>query len=460
MGRTVVTGFLSLIMIVPALFAAQSATTPSGIPAIAKAAKGCVVSIVMSDKEGKPISQGSGFFVTKDGLILTNYHVIDEGSSAVAKLPDGTSYAVDGVVTFDKARDLAVIKAHGQNFPTLQLGDSDQVQVGEEVVAIGNPLSLDATVSNGIVSGIRAAKEEGGKLLQITAPISIGSSGGPLFNMSGTVIGITTMYLKGGENLNFAIPINAAKPLLAVGSSRLEAFPDEIESGTRDVDAFPSASSATNSPNLKATIAFMGRMVEPERRDVLQGPLQGAERHSTDGPSISIISHRLMLMAFTSGVTYSRGYPELTYSVVFDSDNEHEQKDYPRYISFALGDIDPTSIVSKQGGFDPYALSGFWDKHPKCERNPECAHDYLNFLDSAPKMTEVQFHTTDHKPLIERGGCSKIAVCRPTEKTGNVLILFKNKDRADRFVTALAYAVKLAGGQPDLFSLYDKPTSH
>src|SRR5207253_1777785 len=103
------------------------------------------------------------------------------------------------------------------------------IQVGEEVVAIGNPLSLESTVSNGIVSGIRAVKEDSDKYLQITAPISPGSSGGPLFNTAGEVIGITTLHLKGGENLNFAIPINDAKRLLRTNSSRLQNLPDELD---------------------------------------------------------------------------------------------------------------------------------------------------------------------------------------------------------------------------------------
>jgi Trypsin-like peptidase domain len=460
MGGRFAVKLLSLIFIVPIVVAAQSATPRRGIPAIAKAANGSIVSIVMSDKEGKPISQGSGFFVSKDGLIVTNYHVIAEGSSAVARLPNGAFYVVDGVLTFDKARDVAVIKAHGQNFRTLTLGNSDRVQVGEEVVAIGNPLSLDSTVSNGIVSGMRAVKEEGGKLLQITAPISTGSSGGPLFNMEGGVIGITTMYLKGGENLNFAIPINDAKPLLEADSSKLQAFPDETRPDKQDGVAPPSASATASMPDLNTTVEFMSRMVEPEHRDILQGVLQGAGLHSTNGPSITVVSHRFMLMAFTTGVTYRNGYPEFTYSVVYEGDGKRVQKDYPRYMSFALGDIDPSSIASKEGGYDPYALSEFWDKHPKCEATPQCAHEYLSFLSSAPKITEVQFRTTDLKPLIERGGCSQAAGCGPGETTGDVLILFKSKERADRFVTALTYAVKVVGEQPDLSRSTRQSTSH
>lgn len=206
----------------------RSASPRKDIPAIARTANGAIVSIIMSNKDGHAVAQGSGFFISKDGRIVTNYHVIENGSSAIVKLPDGAFYVVDGVLAFDKARDVAVIKAHGENFRTLALGNSDRLQVGEEVVAIGNPLSLESTVSNGIVSGIRTAEEESGKFLQVTTPISPGSSGGPLFNMAGEVVGITTLYIKGGENLNFAIPINDVKPITqSLSLKTVSSFPDE-----------------------------------------------------------------------------------------------------------------------------------------------------------------------------------------------------------------------------------------
>jgi S1-C subfamily serine protease len=230
--------------------AAQSALPRKDIPAIAKAANGAIVSIIMSEK-GSPIAQGSGFLISKDGIIVTNYHVIESGDSAVVKLPDGAVFLVDGVLAADKIRDLAVIKTYGKTFRTLTLGDSDRIQVGEEVVAIGNPLSLESTVSNGIVSGIRTAEKEGRKYLQITAPISPGSSGGPLFNMAGEVVGITTLYLNGGENLNFAIPINDAKRLLVETSSKVQDLPNEaapIKPQTHDADA-PTQQAKPQEPN-------------------------------------------------------------------------------------------------------------------------------------------------------------------------------------------------------------------
>ena len=170
----------SLIFLIATTVAPQSQPPRKDIPAIAKAANGGVVSIVMMDSNGSILTQGSGFLVSKDGRVITNYHVIENGASAIVKLPNGAFFLVDGVLAIDKARDVAVIKAHGEDFRTLTLGNSDLLQVGEEVVAIGNPLSLESTVSNGILSGIRKGDEEGGTFLQITTPISPGSSGGPL----------------------------------------------------------------------------------------------------------------------------------------------------------------------------------------------------------------------------------------------------------------------------------------
>ena len=226
------------LLSVAGIGAGQTSPAEKGIPSIAKAANGSIVSIVMSDSNGKPIAQGTGFVVTSNGFIVTNYHVIAEGTSSVAKLPDGAIYVLEGVVASDKARDIAIVKATGKSFQKLILGNSDRVEVGQEVIAIGNPLSLESTVSNGIVSGIRTAEDLGGKFLQMTAPISPGSSGGPLFNMTGEVIGITTLFVKGGENLNFAIPINDAKGLLAHSCAGITSTPGSVCDKTT-VQAWP-----------------------------------------------------------------------------------------------------------------------------------------------------------------------------------------------------------------------------
>jgi hypothetical protein len=232
MNRSVISLFL-LIPLVSRAAAAQSAPPKKDIPAIAKAANGAIVTIIAANND-KPIAQGTGFLVSADGVIVTNYHVIETGNVAIVKFPGDTAFPVDGVLAADKVRDLAIIKIHGKTFRTLALGDSDGIQVGEEVVAIGNPLLLESTVSNGIISGVRTSKEQGGKFLQTTAPISPGSSGGPLFNIRGEVVGINTLYLEGGENLNFAIPVNDAKLLLSHQYAKLQNLPNEHMSAPTD----------------------------------------------------------------------------------------------------------------------------------------------------------------------------------------------------------------------------------
>lgn len=176
MTRRLATMWLTMMLLPPvaSVLTAQSVPPQMTIPAIAKAANGAVVSVVVSDKDGQVLAQGSGFAISENGLIVTNYHVIENSSSAIVKLPDGAFYLVDGMVASDKNRDIAVIKAHGEHFRALTLGDSDRLEVGEEVVAIGNPFSLESTVSNGIVSGLRTVEEQGRKFLQITTPISPG----------------------------------------------------------------------------------------------------------------------------------------------------------------------------------------------------------------------------------------------------------------------------------------------
>jgi hypothetical protein len=124
-------------------------------------------------------------------------------------------------------------------------------------VAIGNPLSLESTVSNGIVSAIRIVEDEGGKFVQTTAPISPGSSGGPLFNMAGEVVGITTSHLVGGQNLNFAIPINDVKPMLATNLSKARALPDEPEEATESAAPTQDAPSDNSGPSLNETEKWM-----------------------------------------------------------------------------------------------------------------------------------------------------------------------------------------------------------
>jgi serine protease Do len=152
---------------------------------------------------------GTGFVIDPAGVVVTNLHVVAAMDVIRVKLLDGTTIAVDEIVAFDPEHDLALLRvARPTPLPALPLGDSAQVAAGDPVLAIGNPLGvLDYTVSDGLISSVRQLAP-GLTLLQISAPISQGSSGGPLFNAAGEVIGVSTAVFTEGQNLNFGVPSN------------------------------------------------------------------------------------------------------------------------------------------------------------------------------------------------------------------------------------------------------------
>lgn len=170
--------------------------------------------VLVEVQAGERSRQGSGFIVDQEGLILTNYHVIRGATNATVRLSSGDVYDHVSIMATDERRDLAVVKVSGFGLPTLALGNSDSVRIGTDVVAIGSPMGLENTVSTGIVSG-RRTEPKGFQLLQITAPASTGSSGGPVLSRDGRVVGIAASQFRNGQNLNFAVPINYARGLLA-----------------------------------------------------------------------------------------------------------------------------------------------------------------------------------------------------------------------------------------------------
>lgn len=156
---------------------------------------------------------GTGFFVGSSGLLLTNFHVIEGTDLVGVKVPGSNDVLWAKKATgFDVENDLVVLEVETGGKKPVSFGDSDQAQVGEQIVVIGNPEGLEQTVSNGLLSGIREV--DGRKLFQISAPISEGSSGSPVFDGRGEVIGVVVSTLESGQNLNFAVPVNYAKPLL------------------------------------------------------------------------------------------------------------------------------------------------------------------------------------------------------------------------------------------------------
>lgn len=187
---------------------------------IAKKVIPSVVLLVMEDANGQPLSMGSGFIV-REGVVATNLHVIEGASGGYAKLTEQkTKFNIAGHVGIDTARDLVLLSVKDIQAPALTIGDSKKVAVGDEVYAVGNPHGLEGTFSAGIVSSVREIEDD--YLLQITAPISPGSSGGPVVDNTGEVVGVAVATVKGGQSLNFAIPSSYLAALIDDRGERVE----------------------------------------------------------------------------------------------------------------------------------------------------------------------------------------------------------------------------------------------
>jgi hypothetical protein len=184
--------------------AAQSAVN------IARQHANSVVTILTEDANRQSLSLGSGFIVS-NGKIVTNYHVIEGAKYATALTQGGVKYPIDGVFAHSGTHDLAVLSAPGI-VGNMSISSSFP-EVGEKIYAIGSPEGLSNSISEGIVSGLR--NMNGVQMIQISAAISSGSSGGPVFSDNGSVIGVAVGTLTSGQNLNFAIPTQLLIPLIS-----------------------------------------------------------------------------------------------------------------------------------------------------------------------------------------------------------------------------------------------------
>ena len=206
-----------VMLVVLLLFCPVRTLSARTVPEIAEKALAATVYLEMQDSNGLPLGFGSGFFI-KPNLIATNYHVIAGAASGTAKLVGkSTTYKIEGFTATYKYNDLALLKVSASGINPLSIGNSDAVKIGETVYVVGSPKGLEGTFSDGIISGRHGGAAKG--RLQMTAPISPGSSGGPVLNRKGEVIGVSFMILEGGQNLNFAIPSLYLKTLLALSGT-------------------------------------------------------------------------------------------------------------------------------------------------------------------------------------------------------------------------------------------------
>ena len=197
---------LPLFTTVVALFLTAAVHAQETLPALVKRVKPAVVAIATYDATGEPLMTGSGFFL-RPGQVVTNLHVIRGAMRAEIKTLDGKGkiFPVDGTLAIDEEGDLALLNVDMplERARTTELA-TDLPEEGEQIFVIGNPLKLEGSVSDGIVSALHEAPNAY-RIIQITAPISHGNSGSPVFNLRGQVLGVVTVKVTNGQNINLAI---------------------------------------------------------------------------------------------------------------------------------------------------------------------------------------------------------------------------------------------------------------
>jgi len=204
---------LYLFVFVFRLFFPTFILAQESITDLVKKVSPAVVVIHTYDSDGKAISQGTGFIVSNTGKVVTNYHVLLEAFSGEVKTASGKVFPIRGIIAEDHESDLIkiILDAEGTTFPTVNLAERS-VRAGQRVVVIGSPLGLEGTVSDGLVSAVREVPGFG-TIFQMTAPISPGSSGSPVFDLKGNLVGVATLVIKEAENIGFAIPSSKVRVL-------------------------------------------------------------------------------------------------------------------------------------------------------------------------------------------------------------------------------------------------------
>lgn len=291
-----VASVLALVLALIGRAQAQQTTVSGGD--LYKLASPSVVLIEVYGDDDKVSGSGSGFIVSSDGEILTNYHVIAHTKKATVRLANEDAYDDVTVLDIDKRKDIALIKIKAIDLVPLKLGHSSSVQVGDKLYALGTPLGIfQNTLSEGILSGIRQA--DGYKIFQLSTPVSHGSSGSPVFNSQGQVVGIVEATIEEGQNLNLAIPIDYAVGLLSSHTPRsLESTyePPEEQAPSASVESdakaqpqptsATSASDALKSDPLDYLPSKLGMWSKEDAEKELGQPFMRRDAMSTDGSAV------------------------------------------------------------------------------------------------------------------------------------------------------------------------------
>lgn len=280
----------------------------ASIPEIVAAAKPAIVKIIAFDTQGHAIKGGTGFFISADGLVATNYHVIGGAKQIACQGLDGANYNVEYISLVDEpsgstypadypAADLAILKVTAQNHFYLPLGSSTDAREGQRVLVIGNPEGLSGTVSDGLIAAFRNRDPmnpvTGRTLIQITAPLSPGSSGSPVLDENGRVLGVAVMILKEGQNLNFAIPVERlaadAKIAITIPSGEREKI---IRLVTTYLDSLSSGAHRLFTDPVDLDHYFAGQALQVAREIAVKNRLWPERAFSFDADTCEIFASR------------------------------------------------------------------------------------------------------------------------------------------------------------------------
>lgn len=271
-------GFVTLAAMNPRPLNSQ--TEAIDLKALAKKARPAVLLLVVSDRTATEIATGTGFIVSSDGKLLTNHHVIENAASVLAKAENGALFAVEGLLADDPTNDLVVLKLAARDLPFLPLNAKDKVDVGTRVAVIGSPLGLEGSLSEGIISALRDFAGAP-KMLQMTAAISPGSSGSPVLNIRGEVIGVASSQMRGGQLLNLAVPVECATKLMAAAQTSGKPKPLKQPNGLYVLpeDYFSSIKAAQSLKGLRAVrvkVFAVGDLLSSQIRTDVEIRLQKA----------------------------------------------------------------------------------------------------------------------------------------------------------------------------------------
>jgi len=215
--------------------------------------KDAVVVILAYDYSDELAAQGSGVILNDKGYVVTNYHVLS-GSERLEIMHGDEIIPYVDIIGIDVEKDILILKIEEKKFPAVKLGDVKSLKIGQRIYAIGSPMGFENTISEGIISGLRSYKELSKNYIQITASISPGSSGGAVLNDKGELIGISTLTIKDGQNLNFAIPIDDVLNVEIGSYSEDNAF--------KDFELFANGSNALKEGNYIDAINYFTNIID------------------------------------------------------------------------------------------------------------------------------------------------------------------------------------------------------